>query len=141
MELSKNFTLEEFTYSETAKKNNIDNSTDKAFIINNLKELCSQVLQPLRDKIEKPINITSGYRCLKLNEKVGGVPTSQHVLGQACDLKVDDMTPFEIAQVVLELYLPFDQMVLYNDFLHISISTRDRRQLCYNKSYNGEQFD
>lgn len=141
MTLSKNFKLSEFTYSQVAKKYNIDNSTSQAFIINNLKELCQQVLQPLRDKIEKPIIITSGYRCLKLNEKVGGVPTSQHVYGQACDFKVDEISSYEIAKAVLELYLPFDQMILYDDFVHISISPRDRRQLLYNKSYNGNKLD
>lgn len=141
MQISKNFTLEEFEYSETAKKNNIDNKVKVDYIKNNIKELIYQVLQPLRDKIEKPIYITSGYRCLKLNELVGGVHTSQHVKGEAVDIKIEDMTPYEIAKAVMELYLPFDQMVLYNDFLHISISPRDRRQVCYNKSYNGEQFD
>lgn len=141
MNLSKNFKLSEFTYSKTAEKNGIDNSVKQEYILNNLKELCFQVLQPLRDKINKPITINSGYRCLKLNELVGGVPTSQHVLGQACDIKVKGMTSYEIAKVIMELYLPFDQLILYPNFVHVSISPRDRRQLLYNKSYKGKQFD
>ena len=141
MQISKNFTLEEFEYSNTAKKNNIDNTVKNEFIKNNIKELVFQVLQPLRDKIERPIHISSGYRCLKVNEKVGGVPTSQHVKGEAADIQVEDMSSYEIARTVLELYLPFDQMILYPEFVHISISSRDRRQLLYNKSYKGEKLD
>lgn len=141
MQISKNFNLKEFTKSSTAKKLNIDNSKVPEYVKNNIKELVYQVLQPLRDYIDKPITINSGYRCLKLNAAVGGVPTSQHVQGQAVDIKVAELSSFEIAQAVLDLHLPYDQLILYNDFVHISIGTRDRRQLLYNKSYNGEQFD
>ena len=141
MQISKNFNLKEFTKSSTAKKLNIDNSKVPEYVKNNIKELVYQVLQPLRDYIDKPITINSGYRCLKLNAAVGGVPTSQHVQGQAVDIKVDELSSFEIAQAVLDLHLPYDQLILYNDFVHISIGTRDRRQLLYNKSYTGQQFD
>lgn len=141
MQISKNFNLKEFTKSATAKKLNIDNSKVPEYVKNNIKELVYQVLQPLRDYIDKPITINSGYRCLKLNAAVGGVPTSQHVQGQAVDIKVDGLSSFEIAQAVLDLHLPYDQLILYNDFVHISIGTRDRRQLLYNKSYTGQKFD
>ena len=141
MEISKNFRLKEFTKSAVADKMKIDNTNVPEYVKNNIKEMVYQVLQPLRDYIEKPITINSGYRCLKLNAAVGGVPTSQHVQGQAADIEVDGMTSFEIAQAVLDLHLPYDQLILYNDFVHISIGTRDRRQLLYNKSYSGEQFD
>lgn len=140
MDITLNFKLEEFTYSETAIKHKIDNTPNSEFVINNIKELCLNVLQPLRDKIGKSIHINSGYRCLKVNELVGGVPTSQHVFGQAVDIKVEDIKPYELAKTVIELNLPFDQMVLYNNFLHISKSERNRKQICYNKSYNGEKL-
>lgn len=141
MKLSKNFELSEFTDSPTAKKHKINNKPTGQLIIDNLTNLCVEVLQPLRDEIGKPITINSGYRCLKLNEKVGGVPTSQHCLGQACDFKIDGMTSYEIAEVVLELNLPFDQLILYPTFVHVSYSDRCRRQLLYNKSYKGKKFD
>ena len=141
MVISKNFRLREFTASEKAKKLGIDNTKVPDFAKNNIKELVYQILQPLRDATGKPIIINSGYRCLKLNSAVGGVPTSQHVYGQAVDIQVKGMTPYEVAKVVMELYLPFDQMILYNNFIHISIGTRDRRQLLYNKNYNGTKFD
>ena len=141
MKLSKNFELSEFTDSPTAKKYKINNTPTGQLIIDNLTDLCVEVMQPLRDKLGKPIHINSGYRCLKLNEKVGGVPTSQHCLGQACDFVVRGMTPYEVVKVLLELNLPYDQLILYPTFVHISYSDRCRRQLLYNKSYKGKQFD
>ena len=140
MKLTKNFELKEFTSSPTAKKYNISNSPPE-LVIENLKSLCEHILQPIRDKVEKPVEINSGYRCLELNKKVGGVPTSQHVMGCACDFKIDGMTSYEIAEVVLELNLPFDQLILYPTFVHVSYSDRCRRQLLYNKSYKGKKFD
>lgn len=140
MKLTKNFELKEFTSSPTAKKYNISNSPSE-LVIENLKSLCEHILQPIRDKVEKPVEINSGYRCLELNKKVGGVPTSQHVMGCACDFKIDGMTSYEIAEVVLELNLPFDQLILYPTFVHVSYSDRCRRQLLYNKSYKGKKFD
>lgn len=140
MKLTKNFELKEFTSSPTAKKYNISNSPSE-LVIENLKSLCEHILQPIRDKVEKPVEINSGYRCLELNKKVGGVPTSQHVMGCACDFKIDGMTSYEIAEVVLELNLPFDQLILYPTFVHVSYSDRCRRQLLYNKSYKGKVFD
>lgn len=140
MKLTKNFELEEFTSSPTAKKYNISN-TPPELVIENLKSLCEHILQPIRDKVGKPVEINSGYRCLELNKKVGGVPTSQHVMGCACDFKIDVMTSYEIAEVVLELNLPFDQLILYPTFVHVSYSDRCRRQLLYNKSYKGKKFD
>ena len=140
MKLTKNFELKEFTSSPTAKKYNISNSPSE-LVIENLKSLCEHILQPIRDKVEKPVEINSGYRCLELNKKVGGVPTSQHVMGCACDFKIDGMTSYEIAEVVLELNLPFDQLILYPTFVHVSYSDRCRRQLLYNKSYKGKVFE
>lgn len=139
MYLSENFTFEEFERSEIAEKYNINNKITKDLIKNNIKELVFHILQPLRDRINKPINISSGYRCLKLNEKVGGVPTSQHVMGQAADITVNDMTSYEIASMIIEMGLPFDQMGLYDDFIHVSVSSRQRNMIFYNKNYSGER--
>lgn len=84
--LSKNFTLEELTFSITANNhgiNNTPNSEAKAA----LKRLAVEVLQPIRDAYGQPIIVSSGYRCPALNAAVGGVKNSQHVLGQAADIK------------------------------------------------------
>ena len=84
--LSNNFSLEELIASETAKKKKIDNTPSKS-IIAKLDKLCKEVLQPIRDKYGHSIIITSGYRCPKLNSAVGGAKNSQHMLGEAADIK------------------------------------------------------
>ena len=86
MKLSKNFSLEELTFSITANNhgiNNTPNTEAKAC----LKRLAVDVLQPIREAWGQPIVVTSGYRCPALNKAVGGVNGSQHLLGQAADIK------------------------------------------------------
>ena len=85
MNITKNFKLEEFAKSETAQRKGIDNSIP-AELIPNIKALCENVLQPLRDYAEVPIVISSGYRCPALNKAVGGSATSQHMKGEAADI-------------------------------------------------------
>lgn len=89
MNITKNFKLDEFTRSDTARIRKIDNTPSKK-IIEELTKLCEEVLQPIRDKYGKPINVTSGYRSEALNKAVGGSVTSQHRLGQAADIKAAD---------------------------------------------------
>lgn len=86
MKLSKNFSLEELTFSITANNHGINNTPSpeaKAC----LKRLAVEVLQPIREAWGQPIVVTSGYRCTKLNAIVGGVKNSQHILGQAADIQ------------------------------------------------------
>jgi hypothetical protein len=89
MKLSKNFTLEELVFSITANNHGINN-TPNAEAKTCLKRLAVEVLQPIRDAWGQPIVISSGYRCAKLNTAVGGVKNSQHLLGQAADIKAAD---------------------------------------------------
>ena len=86
MQITRNFSLDEFVKSDTARKYNIDN-TPPQNVINNIVSLCG-VLQKIRDKYGKPMHINSGYRCPKLNSKVGGSKTSQHMNGSAADISV-----------------------------------------------------
>ena len=60
--LTQNFTLEELIASPTAKMKGINN-TPNARVIESLKHLCEEILQPIRNKFGKPITVTSGYRC------------------------------------------------------------------------------
>ena len=87
MKLSKNFSLIEFTESNTAIRNGIDNNPT-AEHIHNLVELCENVLQPLRDRIGSSIRVTSGYRSEALNTAIGGSKTSDHSFGRAADIKL-----------------------------------------------------
>lgn len=83
--MSKYFKLAEMLKSETAEKNQINN-TPSAEIEQNIEELLG-ILDGLREFYGKPIRISSGYRCATLNKLVGGSPTSAHVIGYAADLQ------------------------------------------------------
>ncbi|MDE7127672.1 MAG: hypothetical protein K2O58_07250 [Bacteroidales bacterium] len=95
------------------------------------------VLQPLRDRCGTPLKINSGFRCPELNTAVGGAPASQHLRGEAADIAFAE--PYRLALMVLELGLPFDQMILYPSFLHISHKKTgvQRRQVLYSRTYGG----
>ena len=138
--LSKNFSWSEFTKSDTAKRLHIINEVTTFEVRDNIKALVDDVLQPLRDAWGQPLFINSGYRCLELNKAVGGVPTSQHVLGMACDVGCSD--PLELARLAVRMNLDFDQLGIYPTFCHISYDKdgRNRRQIFYSKNYKGEKL-
>ena len=73
MKLSKHFSLSEFISSNTAERLGIDNVPKDKAVIENLRNLCLEILQPLRDYVGAPVHINSGYRCPELNDAVGGV--------------------------------------------------------------------
>lgn len=89
IQLSPHVKLSEFTKSSTASARGIDN-TPNAEQIANLKRLCQEVLEPLRQHFGVPIVIGSGYRCPKLNAAVGGVKNSNHQTGCAADLHLSN---------------------------------------------------
>jgi len=86
LSLTAHFNLSEFERSSTASRLGIDNSIPEA-LIPNIKNLCVQVLEPLRAHIQTPVLITSGYRCRRLNKAVGGIWNSQHLAGEAADIQ------------------------------------------------------
>ena len=82
MKLSANFTLEELTKSQTASRKGIPNNPN-ASQIDNLKSLCTNVLQPIRSHFGQPVTISSGFRSGELCIAIGSKITSQHTQGQA----------------------------------------------------------
>lgn len=143
-DISKNFSYSEFFRSATAEREGIDNTSTDPQVKVNIRELVTNILQPLRDGLGKPLEINSGYRCKELNELVGGVETSQHRKGQAADVRSGDATPYEIAAKAEKLGLHYDQMILYPGFVHFSYDpnkgTRQREDILYNISYEGERL-
>lgn len=85
--LTKNFSYDELIASATAKRLGLDN-TPSPEEKERLRELAIKILQPIRDKWRSPIIVNSAYRSEQVNKAVGGVPTSQHRLGEAADIKV-----------------------------------------------------
>lgn len=82
--LTAHFTINEFTKSNVAEKYNIDNSVDEQYYPNVV--ALAEMLEKIRVKLGRPIYITSGYRCDRLNRLVGGVVNSEHRLGNAADI-------------------------------------------------------
>ena len=132
--ISRNFTWEEMTYSRVAVENGLLN--EPPFEVKQaMMELVKRLLQPLRLVYGKPIAITSGYRSPEVNRLVGGVPSSQHVKGEAADCYVPD--PEVLLNVLRFCKLPFDQAILYKrkKFLHLSLRAKgeNRYQIIINK--------
>lgn len=128
----KYFSIQELTKSATAQRKGIDN-TPSVTVSANLTALVEKVLDPLREAYGKPIIVTSGYRCEKLNKAVGGAASSQHVKGQAADIRSVADTQEEnkkIFDLAVKLDLPFDQLIneFGYDWIHISYGELHRRQ-------------
>lgn len=87
---SENFTLQELIHSTTADKHRISNIPGDEQI-RNLQYGVEMVLQPLRNIYQKPIIISSGYRCAALNKIVGGVANSYHLQGNAADIRIHSL--------------------------------------------------
>lgn len=125
------FTMGEFIRSDTAAKLGIDNRC-KMEHVPNIKALVANVLDPLRKAYGKPIRITSGFRCPKLNKAVGGSPTSQHMSGMAADIVGTPNTVAEntrLFYLIQSLELPFDQLIDEKGmkWVHVSFCLKKNR--------------
>lgn len=131
MQLSRSFRLAEFERSDTATRLGIDNSIPPA-LLPNVQRLVRDVLQPLRDA-EGLIRITSGYRSPVVNEAAKGSKASQHTLALAADFTVEGQSPLETCERIVEMGLPFDQLIHeYGSWVHCSVAfpgVQPRRQL------------
>ena len=87
MQLSQNFKLEEFYASDIAKLSGINNKPNEEHIVN-ITRLHDNCMLQIRMNLKMPVIISSGYRCKKLNNKIGGVYNSQHIEGKAVDFTV-----------------------------------------------------
>ena len=127
------FALKEFVKSNTAARLGIDNNPNED-VKKNIELLVEKILDPLREKFGKPIIVTSGYRCKELNKAVGGAAKSQHMSGEAADIRtVEDSKRAnkELFNLIIELGLPFDQLINEHDYdwVHVSYGKRNRRMI------------
>lgn len=129
MNLSPHFTLEEFTESQTAGRKGINN--DPPSLLFQSLSKTAEGLEQVRTLLgDRPIRISSGYRSPALNKAVGGSASSQHVLGEAVDFTCPAFgTPRQIVAAIVASKIPFDQVIQeFDGWVHISFSTRNRRQ-------------
>lgn len=127
--ISKNFNLKEFVKSETAIKNNlVEQNRIPFFVIYNLFLLTISILQPLRNNVGRVV-VTSGYRCFRLNKLIGGATNSQHLIGQAVDIITSD----NVTTANYIKTLTFDQLIIYDTFIHVSYSANNNRNQIIDK--------
>jgi zinc D-Ala-D-Ala carboxypeptidase len=147
--MTKKFTLNEFIESPTARQRGIlEQFTPSKEVQDNLKGLCENVLQPLRDSIGRPLKITSGYRSPALNAAIRGSKNSDHMRGEAADIQliVNGANHSGVLfNKIIELKLPFNQMIWeFGDrtnpqWVHISFKkTGNKREILYARKINGK---
>lgn len=130
MNLTKNFTLEELTYSATANALKIPNNPNEEQI-ESLKRLAINILQPIRDKFGV-VGISSGFRSVRLNEKVNGKPNSQHKTGEAADIGYVKGTRLKDVFKYIKDNLDYDQL-LYEIaggviWIHVSYVSKEKNR-------------
>ena len=110
MNLTENFSLVELTKSQTAERKGIDN-TPSTEHQENLKSLCTRILQPIRDHFNRVVSVSSGYRSVDLCVAIGSSTSSQHAKGEAADFEIFGLSNKELADWINE-NLDYDQLIL-----------------------------
>jgi zinc D-Ala-D-Ala carboxypeptidase len=122
MQLTNNFSLEEFSFSETATRKGIDN-TPHEDIMDNL-TLTAMGMERVRTRLGSyPIHINSAYRSPKLNAAIGGSKTSKHMVGLAVDFTCPSAgSPMDICKILQRSKeeIGFDQLIHEGTWVHIS---------------------
>jgi hypothetical protein len=148
MKLSKHFTLQEFTKSQTATRLGLKNQPSPEHIVR-LEALCENVLEPVRVFFNIPFSPSSGYRSPELCKAIGSKPTSQHARGEAVDFEVPGLSNRDVAQWIVD-NLDFDQLILefYEEgdpnsgWIHVSYvdGDKNRKEVLTLTKENGYQF-
>lgn len=123
-QITLDFSLPEFTYSQYAERHNINNTPSHQELVNIL-NITAPKTQKIRDLLGKPMLITSGYRCYSLNRAVGGSPTSDHMSGLAIDFIAPKFgTPKEIAQFLQKhaQNLGINQLIYEGTWVHVGFA-------------------
>ena len=119
--------IQYFTWNELTKTDTgLPNVPNDINVIANLCQL-ARILDYLRIYYGKPIRVNSGYRSKEVNAAVGGVATSHHLFGYAADITSDDLS--ELKKAVLANKHFFDQIILYPNFVHVSVAPLMRHQV------------
>lgn len=125
------FKMSELIHSDKANILRINNMPDINSLDNMLNIIC-YVLNPIRERLQKPIIITSGYRCKELNKAVNGATNSQHLKGQAVDFVVNGMKIEDIIKFINNMNIEYDELINeYDKWVHISYVKGHNRQRCF----------
>lgn len=137
MRLGKYFILKEFTDSAAAAKlglNQLDHIRESD--VANIRLSVHNVLDPLREAVQAPVRVTSGWRMPAVNTYVQGSLTSDHATGRAADIDVAGMTGERLAAILIQLGVPFKQVIWYAEenggHVHVSYHEgRNRGEILY----------
>ncbi|KAF0153517.1 MAG: peptidase M15A [Ignavibacteria bacterium] len=136
--LSASFYFNEFTISQEAERHGYKNEPNEKQI-ENLRLLCVNVLQPLREIINVPIFINSGFRSFDVNAAVGGRFNSQHLEGKAADFVVHSMNLIDVFNTIIQ-ELSFDQLIYeFGKWIHVSWNGElNRKDVMISKKVHGK---
>lgn len=132
MRLSSNFTLAEMTKTSYPVEN-----IPSLEQIENLRKLCVNVLQPIRDSFRRPVTVASGFRSLEVNKLAGGSKTSDHLQGMAADIEITGVSNRQLAEWIRS-NLTFKQLILEHHreeepnsgWIHVSYDEQNNRKEC-----------
>ena len=123
MKLSPHFTLAEMTVSQEAARSGLKNIPNQVHV-QALTQLCMSVLEPLRMRVRTPIVVSSGFRSVSVNRRIGGSSKSQHCKGEAADFTIPGMSVADIVALTRTMRLPYDQLIdEFGQWVHVSYST------------------
>ena len=104
------FTIDELCYSATANAKGISN-VPTADVKKRLELLVSEVLDPVREAFGKPIIVNSGYRSERLNKAIGGAKKSQHLRGEAVDVRAKNPSDNKVIFDIVAQLGKYDQLI------------------------------
>lgn len=140
---AENFTLAELCRSDTAYRRGIYNIPDAAGL-ERLTYLARNVLQPIRNHFGIPLVVTSGYRSPRLNNAIGGSPTSHHCHCQAADVRFQPHPFFSLFDLFEFIYksLPFTELIaeeLPDGWIHVALAKgRENEKVTKYKMVGGQ---
>ncbi len=124
MNLTPHFELSEFLRSQAAARSG-ETLDPPPFVVDNLRRLCVDVLEPLRTSLGQAVVITSGWRPKWLNTMIGGAQNSAHLTGRAADIHVQGMAAIDLARFIQRQRIPVDKCLNeFQQWVHVQVSEK-----------------